>query len=65
MNYGTAEGPGTISLIADVPAVLLVKDDSPIHTVKDLLDLARKELGKLTFSSSGLGGTSASVRPIG
>lgn len=57
LNYDPQKDLQPISLIADVPAVLLVKNDSPIHTVKDLLDLARKEPGKLTFSSSGLGGT--------
>jgi tripartite-type tricarboxylate transporter receptor subunit TctC len=57
LSYDPQKDLEPISLIADVPAVLLVKEDSPIHTVKDLLDMARKEPGKLTFSSSGLGGT--------
>lgn len=57
LNYDPQKDLTPISLIADVPAVLLVKNDSPIHSVKDLLDLARKEPGKLTFSSSGQGGT--------
>ncbi|WP_157793064.1 Bug family tripartite tricarboxylate transporter substrate binding protein [Bordetella genomosp. 8] len=57
LNYDPQQDLEPVSLIADVPAVLLVKNDSPIHSVKDLLDLARKEPGKLTFSSSGLGGT--------
>jgi len=57
LNYDPQKDLAPISLIADVPAVLLVKNDSPIHSVKDLLALARKEPGKLTFSSSGLGGT--------
>ncbi len=57
LNYDPQKDLEPISLIADVPAVLLVRNDSPIHTVDDLLALARKEPGKLTFSSSGLGGT--------
>jgi tripartite-type tricarboxylate transporter receptor subunit TctC len=57
LNYDPQKDLEPISLIADVPAVLLVKNDSPIHTVQDLLNMARKEPGKLTFSSSGLGGT--------
>ncbi|ALM83417.1 tripartite tricarboxylate transporter substrate binding protein [Bordetella sp. N] len=57
LSYDPHKDLAPISLIADVPAVLLVKNDSPIHTVADLLALARKEPGKLTFSSSGLGGT--------
>lgn len=57
LNYKPQKDLEPISLIADVPAVLLVRNDSPIHTVGDLLAMARKEPGKLTFSSSGLGGT--------
>lgn len=57
LNYNPQKDLAPISLIADVPAVLLVRNDSPIHTVGDLLAMARKEPGKLTFSSSGLGGT--------
>ncbi|HEY0297325.1 MAG TPA: tripartite tricarboxylate transporter substrate-binding protein, partial [Bordetella sp.] len=57
LSYDPQKDLAPISLIAVVPAVLLVKEDSPIHTVQDLLDMARKEPGKLTFSSSGLGGT--------
>ncbi|OZI29932.1 hypothetical protein CAL29_17730 [Bordetella genomosp. 10] len=57
LNYDPHKDLEPISLIADVPAVLLVKNDSPIHTVADLLAMARKAPGKLTFSSSGLGGT--------
>lgn len=57
LTYDPQKDLVPISLIAVVPAVLLVRKDSPIHTVKDLLDMARKQPGKLTFSSSGLGGT--------
>jgi tripartite-type tricarboxylate transporter receptor subunit TctC len=57
LNYDPQKDLEPVSLIADVPAVLLVKNDSPIHTVQDLLDMARKQPGRLTFSSSGLGGT--------
>src|ERR1700754_2442965 len=57
LNYDPQKDLEPVSLIADVPAVLLVKKDSPIHTVQDLLDMARKQPGRLTFSSSGLGGT--------
>jgi tripartite-type tricarboxylate transporter receptor subunit TctC len=57
LSYDPQKDLLPISLIADVPAVLLVRNDSPIHSVKDLLALARERPGKLTFSSSGLGGT--------
>lgn len=35
------------------PAVLIVGKDSPFNSVKDLLDFAKKNPGKLTFSGSG------------
>jgi tripartite-type tricarboxylate transporter receptor subunit TctC len=57
LSYDPQKDLAPVSLIAVVPAVLLVKPDSPIHTVKELLDVAKAKPGKLTFSSSGIGGT--------
>jgi tripartite-type tricarboxylate transporter receptor subunit TctC len=57
LSYDPQKDLAPISLIAIVPAVLLVKPDSPIHTVADLLAMAKAQPGKLTFSSSGIGGT--------
>lgn len=57
LNYDAQKDLTPISLIAVVPAVLLVKNNSPIHSVNDLLTMAREHPGKLTFSSSGIGGT--------
>jgi tripartite-type tricarboxylate transporter receptor subunit TctC len=57
LSYDPQKDLTPISLIAVVPAVLLVKPDSPIHTIPELLAMAKKDPGKLTFSSSGNGGT--------
>jgi tripartite-type tricarboxylate transporter receptor subunit TctC len=57
LSYDPLKDLAPVSLIAIVPAVLLVKPDSPIHSVADLLAMAKAQPGKLTFSSSGIGGT--------
>jgi tripartite-type tricarboxylate transporter receptor subunit TctC len=57
LSYDPLKDLAPVSLIAIVPAVLLVKPDSPIHTVAQLLSMAKAQPGKLTFSSSGIGGT--------
>ncbi|CAM3623456.1 Tripartite tricarboxylate transporter substrate binding protein [Bordetella sputigena] len=39
----------------DVPLMMMVKPDSPWHTLQDVIDAARKQPGKLNFGSSGTG----------
>ncbi len=46
-----------ITMIAAVPAVLVVHPSLPVKSVKELVALARSRPGQLTFSSSGNGGT--------
>jgi len=46
-----------IALISADPTVLVVRSDSPWKTVKDLVDDARKNPGKINYSSSGVYGT--------
>lgn len=57
LPYNPEKDLTPISLIANVPALLLVKPDSPVKTVPDLLKQAKAQPGKLTASSSGIGGT--------
>lgn len=57
LSYDPQKDLAPVSLIAVVPAVLLVKPDSPIKTTQQLLDMAKAQPGRLTFSSSGIGGT--------
>lgn len=44
-----------IALVARVPFVLLVHPDLPVHSVDDLVRLAREKPGRLVYGSSGIG----------
>ncbi len=44
-----------VSLLADAPAVLVGRPDLPTKTLKDTLEFARANPGKLTFGSGGQG----------
>ncbi|MEO7729165.1 MAG: tripartite tricarboxylate transporter substrate binding protein [Burkholderiales bacterium] len=45
-----------IGLIATIPAVMAVNQSVPVHTVKELVALAKSKPGTLLFGSSGSGG---------
>jgi tripartite-type tricarboxylate transporter receptor subunit TctC len=44
-----------ITLAVKVPNVLVVNNALPVHTMKELVDLAKAKPGTLTFASSGVG----------
>jgi tripartite-type tricarboxylate transporter receptor subunit TctC len=44
-----------ITTIATLPLMLVVNPDSPIRTVKDVIDQAKANPGKLTYASGGAG----------
>jgi len=46
-----------ISLVSSAPAVLAVSNAVPARTLQELIALAKKDPGKLSFGSSGNGGT--------
>jgi tripartite-type tricarboxylate transporter receptor subunit TctC len=46
-----------ITLITVTPAILVVNPSSTVHSVNDLIALAKSQPGKVSFSSSGIGGT--------
>ncbi|MCY1195004.1 hypothetical protein D9M68_115580 [compost metagenome] len=46
-----------ISQVMSAPAILAVSPTLPVHTMADLIALARKQPGKLSFASTGNGGT--------
>ena len=45
-----------IALVASVPFVLIVNPSLPVHSVTELIALARQKPGQLSFGSSGVGG---------
>lgn len=58
LPFDTEKAFAPIVMIARGPNVLVVRSDSPLKTVKDLLDAARAEPSKLSYASQG-NGTSA------
>lgn len=57
MHYAPLKDLAPITEIAEMPALLVVNPAVPAHTLEELLALAKSQPGKLTFSSSGIGGT--------
>jgi tripartite-type tricarboxylate transporter receptor subunit TctC len=56
LPYDPSKDFTPLTLAADVPIVLVVNPKVPAKNVAELLALARKDPGKLTFASSGNGG---------
>ena len=55
LPYDVSRDYAPIAKLADLPLILVVPPDSPIHSVKALVDHARANPGKLTFASGGTG----------
>ena len=55
LNFDPINDFAPIILVATTPNVLVVNQDLPIKTVKDLIALAKSKPGELTFSSGGNG----------
>jgi len=55
LGYDPVKDFAPVSLLAVVPNVLVVRADSPAKSVKDVLEMARKNPGKLTYASAGNG----------
>lgn len=58
LPYDLEKDFAPISLLANGAYVLVVHPSLPVRNVKELLDLARKEPGKLTYGTSGVGSSS-------
>ena len=57
LPYDTLRDLAAVSLIATSPTVLVVTPTLPIRSVRELVDYARANPGKLTFATSGIGST--------
>lgn len=55
MSFDPVRDFAPISLLASTPSVLMVSASLPVHSVKELIDYARANPGKLNFGSSGNG----------
>lgn len=55
LPFDTAKAFAPITLIGKGPNVLVVRADSPYRTVKDIVDAAHANPGKLTYASQGIG----------
>ena len=56
VKYDVAKDLAPVILIEESPLILSVNNKLNVKTVADLITLAKKEPGKLTFGSSGVGG---------
>jgi len=54
-NYDPLKNFTPISLISATPLILAVPPGSPFHSLKELLDYAKANPGKLTYGSPGIG----------
>ncbi|XAH25933.1 tripartite tricarboxylate transporter substrate binding protein [Xylophilus sp. GW821-FHT01B05] len=55
LNYDPMKDFAPIGMITTSPSVLLVPVDSPIRSVRQLVDAARAQPGKLNYASGGVG----------
>ncbi|MDO8279617.1 MAG: tripartite tricarboxylate transporter substrate binding protein [Burkholderiaceae bacterium] len=55
MPYNVRTELAPVSLVGRAPGILLVNLNSPINSVKDLVDAAKKNPGKMSFGSGGAG----------
>jgi tripartite-type tricarboxylate transporter receptor subunit TctC len=56
MPYDPDKAFAPIGMIAELPLVMLVTPSLPWKNIKDVVEAAKKEPGKITFASSGAGG---------
>ena len=57
LSYDPVKDFAPVSMVADLPLLLLVHPSVPANSVKELIALAKSQPGKLNFSTSGAGGS--------
>lgn len=55
LNYDPVRDLAPISLVAEIPNLFLVRPSLPVRTLKEFVDYARANPGKLNFGGSGIG----------
>ena len=55
MPYNAETAFTAVTLVAELPLVLLVNSELPIKTPKDFIDMARAKPGEITYASAGNG----------
>lgn len=55
LNFDPIKDFTAITLLVNTPSVLLVHPSVPVHSVKDLITLAKKRPGELNYASAGSG----------
>jgi len=58
LPYDSLKDFAPVSLVAESPFVLLVHPSLPVKNVRELIALAKREPGKLTYGSAGIGSSS-------
>jgi len=56
LPYDTRKAFSPVALVASAPNALVVNKDFPARTVAELIAMAKKDPGKLSFGSAGIGG---------
>jgi tripartite-type tricarboxylate transporter receptor subunit TctC len=56
LPYDPAADFAPVALVASVPFMLIVNPSLPVHSVPELIALAKQKPGQLSFGSSGVGG---------
>ncbi len=64
LNYDPVKDLEPISLVAEIPNVLVVRPSLPVNSLKEFVAFARRNPGKLNFGSGGLGTTNHLVGEI-
>ena len=57
LSYDPVNGLTPVSLVGSTPSALVVRQNLPVQNVEELIELAKKKRGLLTYASSGSGTT--------
>jgi tripartite-type tricarboxylate transporter receptor subunit TctC len=55
LPYDTEKGFAEVAMLCHGPNVIVVRSDSPFKTLRDIIQAAKQQPGKLTYASSGNG----------